>query len=237
MRGRSSCSSDATGRASSRSHEDHTSISAAPDDLRSRSRTAAVHSLSQCLHAHRSACRSVDVSCIVCLLFESVCACMCVDCIDVCFESDRFPAKKDFTRWKPVQLASETYDNTPTLALLEHFEAPWRSQVLLLPGASFSTVMVKKRSVPIMANFEPFFLRSVNECGADFWWKYSQDTALQEIPRRNSVIYFWAGPSLVEVAVRTASWLVSAISHPRRVCAPMLMLGESEFLELGRARR
>ena len=44
--------------------------------------------------------------------------------------------------------------------------------------------MVKKRSVPIMANFEPFFLRSVNECGADFWWKYSQDTALQEIPRR-----------------------------------------------------
>ena len=123
------------------------------------------------------------------------------------------------------------------LVLLEHFEAPWRSQVLLLLGASFSTVMVKQGSVQKMANFEPFFLRSVNECGADFLWKYSQDTALQEVPRRNSVLYFWAGPSLVEVAVRTASWLVSAISHPRRVCAPMLMLGESGFLELGRARR
>ena len=32
---------------------------------------------------------------IVCfVVFESVCACMCVDCIDVCFESDRLPAKK-----------------------------------------------------------------------------------------------------------------------------------------------
>ena len=38
--------------------------------------------------------------------------------------------------------------------------------------------------------FEQFFLRSVNECGADFLWKYSQDTALQEILRRNSVRYF-----------------------------------------------
>ena len=47
------------------------------------------------------------------VVFESVCACMCVDYIDVCFESDRLPAKKDFTRWKAVQLASETYDNTP----------------------------------------------------------------------------------------------------------------------------
>ena len=88
---------------------DHTSISAAPDDLRSRSRTAAVHSVNVCMH--RSACWSVDVSLFA--LFESVCACMCVDCIDVCFESDRRLAKKDFTRWKPVQLASETYDNTP----------------------------------------------------------------------------------------------------------------------------
>ena len=74
-----------------------------------RSRTAAVHSVNVCMH--RSACWSVGVSLFA--LFESVCACMCVDCIDVCFESDRLPAKKDFTRWKPVQLASETYDNTP----------------------------------------------------------------------------------------------------------------------------
>ena len=42
----------------------------------------------------------VDQSMLFCgvSLFESVCACMCVDCIDVCFESDRLPAKKDFTR-------------------------------------------------------------------------------------------------------------------------------------------
>ena len=33
---------------------DHMSISAAPDDLRSRGRTAAVHSLNVCMH--RSAC-------------------------------------------------------------------------------------------------------------------------------------------------------------------------------------
>ena len=46
--------------------------------------------------------------------------------------------------------------------------------------------MVKKGSAPIMANFEPLFLRSVNECGADFWWKYSQDTALS----RNSEVKF-----------------------------------------------
>ena len=201
---------------------DHTSISAAPDDLRSRSRPAAVHSLNVCMH--RSACRSVDVSLFA--LFESVCTCMCVDCIDVCFESDRLPAKKDFTRWKPVQLASETYDKTPHTRLARALRSSLKiTSASFAQCASFSTVMVKKGSVPIMANFEPFYLRSVNECGADFWWKYSQDTALQEIPRRNSVLYFWAGPSLVEVAVRTTSWLVSAISYPRRVCASMLMLG------------
>ena len=212
---------DATDRASSRSHVDlcssRWSISAVAVIMVMHSCSA----LSLCIH--RSACWSVDVSLFA--LFESVCACMCADCIDVCFESDRLPAKKDFTSWKLVQLASETYDTTPTIALLEHFEAPWRSQVLLFSGAPFLTVMVKKGSVPIMANFEPFYLRSVNECGADFWWKYSQDTALKEIPRRNSLLYFWTGPSLVEVAVRTTSWLVSAISYRRRVCASMLMLG------------
>ena len=190
--------------------------------------------LSRCLHASIS--MLISRCFIVCfVVFESVCACMrlhrCLLRIRPLASEKRLQMMKTCAarQWKLRQ--------HPTLALLEHFEAPWRSQALLLPGASFSTVMVKRGSVPIMANFEPFFLRSVNECGADFSWKYSQDTALQEIPRRNSVLYFWAGPSLVEVAVRTASWLVSAISHPRRVCAPMLMLGRSEFLELGRARR
>ena len=140
----------------------------------------------------------VDQSMFHCLLCLNQCALACAWTASVCFESDRLPAKKkDLIRGKPVQLASETYDNTlrRSLALLECFEAPWRSRVLLLPGASISTVMVKKGSVPIMANFEPFFLRFVNECGAEFWWKYSQDTALQEIPRRNSVLHFWAGLS------------------------------------------
>ena len=95
---------------------DHTlSISAAPDDLRSRSGHAQLprectQSMFACIDQH------VDQSMFhfVCfVVFESVCACMCVDCIDVCFESERLPAKKDFTRRKPVQLASETYDNTP----------------------------------------------------------------------------------------------------------------------------
>ena len=66
------------------------------------------------LSLHASISMLISRCFIVCfVVFESVCACMCDDCIDVCFESDRLPAKKDFTRWKPVQLASETYDNTP----------------------------------------------------------------------------------------------------------------------------
>ena len=95
------CAADhATRPTAHRSRADHTSISAAPDDLRSRSGHAHVHScsaLSQCLHASISVLTSRCF--IVCfVVFESVCACMCVDCIDVCFEPDRLPAKKDFTR-------------------------------------------------------------------------------------------------------------------------------------------
>ena len=190
-----------------------------------------------CMH-RSSACWPVDVSLFA--LFElNQCVLACASTwLHQCLLRIRpLASEKRLQMMKTCAARQWNLRQHPTLALLEHFEAPWRSEALLLPGASFSTVMVKRGSVPIMANFEPFFLRSVNECGADFSWKYSQDTALQEIPRRNSVPYFWAGPSLVEVAVRTASWLVSAISHPRRVCAPMLMLGKSEFLELGRARR
>ena len=59
---------DATGRASSRSHVDLcTAQSAAPDDLRSRSRTAAVHS-SQCLHASISMLISRCLLCLKCVL-------------------------------------------------------------------------------------------------------------------------------------------------------------------------
>ena len=207
---------------------DHTSISATtPDDLRSRSgrsRTAAVHSVNVCMHRDWH----VDQS----MLFALWCFTVWISVrlhvrrLHRCLLRIRpLASEKRLDQMKTCAARQWNLRQHPTLALLEHSEAPWRLQVLLLPGASFSTVMVKQGSVPIMANFEPFFLRSVNECGADCWWKNSQDIALQEIPRRNSVLYFWAGPSLVEVAVRTASWLVSAISHRRRVCAPMLMFG------------
>ena len=82
---------------------------------------------------------------------------------------------------------------TPHTRLARALRSSLNLQVLLLPGASFSTVMVKQESVPIMANFEPIFLRSVNECGADFSWKYSQDTALQEIPAKfSSLLLSWS---------------------------------------------
>ena len=213
---------------------DHTSIPAAPDAWSAVAVKHSCSALSQCLHASIS--MLISRCFIVCFVWISVHLHVCR--LHRCLLRIRpLASEKRLHQLKTCAARQWNLRQHPTLALLEHFEAPWRSQVLLFPGASFSTVMVKKGSVPIMANFEPFYLRSVNECGADFWWKYSQDTALQEIPRRNSVLYFWAGPSLVEVAVRTTSWLVSAISHPRRVCASILMLGSSEILELGRVRR
>ena len=75
MRGRS-C--DATGSTSSRSTHtcDHTSISAALDDLRTRSRTAAAHSV----HWSMFACidQHVDQSMFHCLLCLNQCALACV---------------------------------------------------------------------------------------------------------------------------------------------------------------
>ena len=47
-----------------------------------------------------------------CFLCLNVDKRLCFDCIDGFFELDRLPAKKDLAREKPVQLASETYDNT-----------------------------------------------------------------------------------------------------------------------------
>ena len=198
--------------------------------IKLRGRGAVTHScsaLSQCLHASIS--MLISRCFIVCFVWISVR--LHVRRLHRCLLRIRpLASEKRLHQMKTCAARQWNLRQHPTLALLEHFEAPWRSQALLLPGASFSTVMVKHGSVPIMENFEPIFLRSVNECGPGFSWKYSQDTAFQEIPRRNSVLYFWAGPLPVEVAVRTASWLVSAISHPRGVCAPMLMLGKSEFL-------
>ena len=57
---------------------------------------------------------------------------------------------------------------------------PTTTRVFLLPGASFSTVMVKKGSVPLMANLKAIFHSSLDEHRTEFWWKYSQDTALQD---------------------------------------------------------
>ena len=216
MRDRSSWSCDATGRASNRSHVDLCSsmLQMICACGRSHAQLQCTQSMFACIDQH------VDQSMFHFLLYYVW--------ISVHLHVRRLhrwllrirplASEKRLHQLKTCAARQWNLRQHPTLALLEHFEAPWRSQVLLFPGASFSTVMVKKGSVPIMANFEPFYLRSVNECGGDFWWKYSQDTALQEIPRRNSVLYFWTGPSLVEVAVRTTSWLVSAISYPRRVC-------------------
>ena len=228
---RSSWSCDATGRASSRSPVDLCTdcSSRCSAVTRSCSALTVTQTMFACIDQH------VDQSTFA--LFESVCACMCVDCIDVCFESHRLPAKKDFTRWKPVQLASGTYDNTPTLALLEHFEAHEDHKCIFCQALRSWRSWWRRDLFQYWQTLSRFFLDLSTNVELIFWWKNSQDTALQEIPRRNSVLYFWAGPSLVEVAVRTASWLVSAISHRRSVCAPMLMLGKSEFLELGRARR
>ena len=143
------------------------------------------HSMFACIDQH------VDQSMFHCLLCLNQCVLACASTASM-FASNQTACQRKKTSPGENLCSSPVKPTTrpPTLALLEHFEAPSSSQVLLLPGASFSTVMVKKGSVPIMANFEPFYLRSVNECGADFWWKYSQDTALQEIPRRNSVLYF-----------------------------------------------
>ena len=98
---------------------DHTSISELQRQMICNCGAVTITHSCSALHSVNVACidQHVDQSMFHCLLcgvwISTVCACMCVDCIDVCFESDRLPAKKDFTRWKPVQLASETYDNTP----------------------------------------------------------------------------------------------------------------------------
>ena len=142
---------------------------------------------------HWSACRSVQ-SMFHCLLCLNQCALACASTASMfaSISSNRTVCqqkKKRLHQRKTRAARQWNLRQHPSFALLVRFEAPWRSQVLLLPCASFSTVMVKKVSVPIMANLEPLFLRSVNECGAEFCWKYmySQDTALQEIPRQNSV--------------------------------------------------
>ena len=139
---------------------DHTSISAAPDDLRSRSGHAQMQwqslwqSMFACIdHQH------VDQSMFHCLLCLNQCVLACASTwLHQCLLRIRpLASEKRLQMMKTCAARQWNLRQHPTLALLEHFEAHWRSQALLLPGASFSTVMVKRGSVPIMANFEPFF--------------------------------------------------------------------------------
>ena len=121
---------------------------------------------------HRSACRSVDV--LLFALFECWWALVlrlhrCLLRIGPLASEKRFGHRKTCaaSRWNLRQHHS--------FALLERFEGSWRSRVLLLPGASFSTVIVEKESVQLMASSEPISLSSGDENRSDFWWKYSQD--------------------------------------------------------------
>ena len=141
-------SCDVIGRVSTHTW-DHTSISAALDDLQPR--LTVTHSVYVCMH--RSACWSVDVSLFP--LFEIECWWAHVHWLRQCFESDRLPAKKRLH-------AFQTYGNTQLFLCLARalpssfvLNLNLRSSAsLILPGASFSTVIVKKESVPKLANSE-----------------------------------------------------------------------------------
>ena len=84
---------------------DHMSISAALDDLRPQ--LTVTHSVYGCMRIDQH----VDQSMFHCVFCLNVDQRLCFDCIDVCFESDRLPAKKHLATEKSVQLASETNGN------------------------------------------------------------------------------------------------------------------------------
>ena len=138
--------------------------------------------------------RLISVACIGQLVDQLMLHCLnvgerlCFDCIDVCYESDRLPAKKWLGHRKTCAARQWNLRQHSFTASLERFEVSRWSRVHPLPGASFSTVMVEKGSVSIMANFEAISLTSLDEQRTNFWWKYFQDTALQDFPRRNSVL-------------------------------------------------
>ena len=75
------------------------------------------------------------------------------------FASNRtLASEKRFGHRKTCAASQWNLRQHHSFALLERFEGSWRSRVLLLPGASFSTVIVEKGSVQIMATLRRFLL-------------------------------------------------------------------------------
>ena len=115
---------------------------------------------SQCVYVYIV--QYVDQSMFICLLCLDVDERLGVNCIDVCFESDRLPAKNKIFLEENLWSSLLKPTTTPSLALLELRSA------LKIMSASFARglvldIKVKKGSVPKMANFETIFLSSLDK--------------------------------------------------------------------------